>query len=211
MLIKKIRIKILEEAKQHIIKYGWNDIVFKKIKKNSEFNLKEIKLLFPNGHKQLLQLYLDELNKKMKIESKKVNFLRLKIHERIKELIKIRLVIMSKEKILISRTFFYMLLPHNYKFSLKNIYKTVDEIWFISGDSSTDFNYYTKRAILASVYTSTIIHFINNENFNETLNFLNQQLKRVSKIPKIKEKFKDLINITPKIFNISKIFSSFKQ
>lgn len=31
----------------------------------------------------------------------------------------------------------------------------VDDIWYWAGDRSTDFNWYTKRALLAGIYTST--------------------------------------------------------
>jgi len=41
--------------------------------------------------------------------------------------------------------------------------------------------------------------------------FLNNQLKQVSKIPKIKEQIKSTINILPKSFSFAKNFSRFRQ
>ena len=39
--------------------------------------------------------------------------------------------------------------------ALENLSLMVDDIWYMAGDKSTDFNWYTKRAILAAIYTST--------------------------------------------------------
>jgi len=206
-----IRNQILQLAKPIIVKDGWNENLFNKIIKDSDVNINDLNALFPNGYRELLQYYLNEINKTMTKESKKIDFLRFKVHERIYKLCTLRLEILSKEKKLIVKTFYHLMLPQNYKFSLKNLYKTIDQIWFLGGDISTDFNFYSKRAILASIYTATIIHFINNDNFNETLIFLKKQLKKVSHIPKIKNRFADILKFSPNIIKFKKNFSFFKQ
>ena len=211
MNLNKIRNEILSESKSYVVKYGWNENLFNKVAKNSKFESAFILTLFPEGYISLVQLYLDEINTKMTQESKKLNLIRLKVHERIRELCILRLKIMVIEKKLISKTFFHLLLPNNFKFCLKNLYKTVDQIWYLAGDSSTDFNFYTKRMILASIYLNTIVHFINNNNLDETINFLINQLKKVSKIPKIKNRFNDVIKLLPNLFKLSKNFNFIKQ
>jgi len=211
MSLKKIRNKVLQEAKVHVLKSGWNESLILTISKTSNFKYDEIKVLFPEGYKQILQMYLDEINNNMSKESQKINFIRLRVHERIRELIILRLKIFLKDKKLIHKTFLFLLLPHHYKLSSKNLYKTVDQMWFIAGDNSTDFNFYSKRVILASIYTTVITHFINNDNIDETILFLTKQLKKVSKIPKIKNKVSDLVNFIPQIFKLGKSFSFFKQ
>ena len=37
--------------------------------------------------------------------------------------------------------------------------RTVDAIWHAAGDRSADFSWYTKRAILAAVYTATVLYW----------------------------------------------------
>ena len=211
MKVKKIRHQILEDAKPVIKNYGWNENLFKKISENSKYTLDDIQVLFSKGYLDLMQLYFDEVNIQMTRESKKINLLRLRIHERIREIIILRLKIMSNNKIIASKTFFHLLLPQNYKISIKNIYKTSDQIWFLAGDTSTDFNFYSKRIILSSVYSATLIHFFNNNNFEETLAILNKQLKKVSNIPKIKNRINDAISLAPQIMKFRKNFSFFKQ
>ena len=211
MNLEKIRNNIMQEAKVNVIKYGWNENLLLNISRHSKYKHEEIKILFPDGYKEILQMYLNEINNRMTKESEKINLIRLRVHERIKEIIILRLRLISKDKKLIHKTFLHLLLPTNYKLASKNLYKTVDQIWFIAGDNSHDFNFYSKRAILASVYTSTILHFINNDSIDDTILLLSKYLKRVSKIPKIKNKVGDLFNAFPKILKFGKNLSSFKQ
>jgi len=209
--LNKIRNEILSEAKPYVIKYGWSEEMFKRMAKKSKYENCTVLSLFPDGYVSLTQLYLDEINTKMTYKSKKINFIRLKVHERIRELCILRFNIMQKEKKIINKTFFYLLLPYNYKFCLRNLYKTVDQIWYLAGDSSTDFNFYSKRAILASIYSTTLLHFVNNNNFDETINLLNKQLKRVSRIPKVKEKISDFLKLASHLIKIRKNFNFTKQ
>ena len=211
MNLKKIRYEILNKSKNIIEKNGWNENLFFLISKNSNYKDYEINTLFPNGYKSLLDLYLSEINEKMTKESKNIDLIRLKVNERIKALMTIRLKIMKNEKKLISKTFLYLLLPHNFKIASQNLYKTVDQIWFLAGDNSTDFNFYSKRAILASIYSTTLLHFINNDNINETIDVMNQSVKKVSKIPKIKNQAKNIIKLLPNIIQLKNKFSFVKQ
>ena len=211
MNLNKIRKEVLSDSKTYVIKYGWNEKMFSKVAKNSKYDTAVVLSLFPEGYISLIQVYLDEINAKMTKESKKLNLIRFKVHERIRELCILRFKIMTKEKKIVCKTFLHLLLPNNYNFSLKNLYKTVDQIWYLAGDSSTDFNFYSKRAILASIYSTTIMHFINNDNFEETINLLNKQLKKVSKIPKIKERLSDYIKLASHFVKLGKKFSFSKQ
>ena len=209
--IKKLRLKVLKEAKKNISDLGWNKKLLLKTQHDLNFQNDEISALFPNGYYDLLEMYLDEINNKMISESKKINLIRLRVHERIRELIILRLKIMSENKKMISKTFIFLLFPKNYKISLRIIYKTIDEIWFLSGDHSTDFNFYSKRIILASIYSAVMIHFINNNDLDKTIIFLDKQLKKVSKIPKLKNKINNIVDFLPKIYKLRKKFLSPKQ
>jgi len=205
------RKKILKDIKALVIKDGWNDQLFLNYSKISKFSNEEINALFPAGYQTLIDMYLEEINLKMTKNSKKINLIRLRTHERVRELVKLRLKIMLKEKILIKKTFIHLLLPFNHKIAYKNLYRTVDQIWFLAGDNSTDFNFYSKRAILATIYTSTISHFINNDDYEETINFLEKNLKKVSLIPKFKNKTKNFSEFLLKSIKFKKNLSSFMQ
>ena len=50
----------------------------------------------------------------------------------------------------------------------KLMYRTVDAMWRAAGDTSTDFNFYTKRGILAGVYGSVLVRWFNDTSEDES-------------------------------------------
>ena len=94
------------------------------------------------------------------------------------------------------------------------LYRTCDEIWRVSGDTSNDFSFYTKRLILSGVYTSTLLFWINEDsnNFENTEKFLDRRLKNVSSIGKIKKVSNDFfMNESGYFKNALSIFSNFSR
>ena len=72
-------------------------------------------------------------------------------------------------------------------------------MWYLAGDNSTDFNFYTKRLILSGIYTNALFVFFSKDMKHVEEN-LNINLKRVAKIPKIKERLSFIIDNAPKFF-----------
>jgi len=71
--------------------------------------------------------------------------------------------------------------------SLKVSWNIVDEFWYIAGDKSVDFNHYTKRGLLFSVFVPSVIYWLNkNVSDHEVVRFVDNLLIRVNKIGKIK-------------------------
>ena len=57
-----------------------------------------------------------------------------------------------------------------------------------AGDTATDWNFYSKRALLAGVYSSTVLFWLNDksEDFRDTWAFLDRRIADVMKVPKLK-------------------------
>ena len=129
------------------------------------------------------------------------------VHKRIKKIIITKVNLMNKHKDFYRRTFYFLLIPINYKLLTAYLYKSVDLMWYISGDNSTDFNFYTKRMILSGVYSSVILHFISNDSLLETEKKLDNNLLKVSKIPVIKEKIRFYKKSLPSFWRLVKKYS----
>jgi len=213
--MKKTKIKSLEKKRMEMVnlsknivkKYGWNDSLFKKISSHNRISYDELIILFPNGYKEMLKLSLDYLNYELKNICSQYDFIRLPVHKRIKKIILTKINIINKHKDYYRRTFYFLLIPINYKLLTAYLYKSVDLMWYISGDNSTDFNFYTKRMILSGVYSSVILHFINNDNLLETEKKLDNNLLKVSKIPVIKEKIQLYKKSLPSFLRLLKSYS----
>ena len=79
-------------------------------------------------------------------------------------------------------------LPFNAPLALKLLYKTVDALWYAAGDTSTDFNFYTKRATLAGVYSSTLLYWLNDRSPDSeaTWAFLDRRVDDVMRFERLK-------------------------
>ena len=202
-LLKK-RLEVLKYAKIFISEKGLNKNSLENISKRYGLNINEIEVLFPEGNIDLIKFTLEQLNKELEEYCKKIDLIRLPVHKRIKKVLLSKISLMNKNKLFYRSIFLNLLIPKK-NFSLSNqLYNSVDQIWFIAGDSSTDFNFYTKRLILSGIYSRVILFFFNNNNQEELENILDESLKRVSKIPEIKSKLKIFKDYLPKIANFVK-------
>ncbi len=190
-----IKLKILDEAKDIIKVKGWSPKIFKNLRSN-DINTNEIKILFPNGYKDLLYLSLDEVNRILDIKIKKTNLINLTLTNRIKKILITRFQILDINKKFYQKTFNHLLLPSNVKVMKKSLYKAIDEMWYMAGDNSTDFNFYTKRLILASIYINALFIFFNSTLDDVELN-IDKNLKKLSNIPKLKNKLSVLADGLP--------------
>jgi len=206
--LNKRRLEILEIAKKIIPFEGWNENIMQSINDESNIAIYEIKALFPNGYKDLLKFYLSDLDVKMIKKVRGINLDNLRTHEKIYAIIMIRINNNIKEKELFRKTMFNLSMPFNTKIAISSVYKTVDHIWHLANDHSYDFNYYTKRVILAFIYSSTIFFWINDDsnNIKKVEIFLKNQIKKTSSIKGVKKTFINTFNKISNNINFKKIF-----
>lgn len=210
--LKQLRFDILNLAKKHVIYNGWNDQITELIANEKKYKISKIIGLFPEGYKSILELYLYNADNEMVKKCNNINLIRMRTPERIKKIILLRLKINEKEKKLIKKTLFALMLPQHSKIATSSLYNTINQIWYLAGDNSTDFNFYTKRIILASVYCRTVFYWLgSNKNLYKTEKYLDKQLKKVIKIPNIKEKLNLTKSFLSNFFAFYKKFSGFKQ
>ncbi|MDR2831722.1 MAG: COQ9 family protein [Rickettsiales bacterium] len=164
----------------------------------TDLNLASSFCKFQNGIYSALEYIAEDLNNLMETELKNSNLEAMRVRERIKLAVQIRLsnyIKLPNYREFLKNILSFSVLPKNTYFSSKLLYKTVSAIWYGIHDQSTDFNYYTKRAILAGVYLSTILFFINDysKDFADTLLFLDKRINNVMTFQKFKTRLKGII------------------
>ena len=201
------KLKVLVIAKNLLAKDGFNSKTFKNISKNIEIDEDEMHLLFPKGYIDIIDFSLEQLNEELEKYCKTLDLIRLPLHKRIRKILLSKILIMNKEKNFYKSLFVSILLPKK-SFSIpKYLYKSIDQIWYIAGDTSVDFNFYTKRLILAGIYSRIILFFFNNNNQISLEKILDTDLKRVAKIPKLKSKINIFKNNLPSILKFIRRFN----
>tara|TARA_S200000501_G_scaffold354792_1_gene375838 strand:- start:102 stop:731 length:630 start_codon:yes stop_codon:yes gene_type:complete len=187
---------ILQKVKKIVSIEGWSsDILLKLQKKNIKNS--DLFFLFPRGYKDLLEYTLEDINQKLENKLTKINLINFPINKRIKKILLLRFHILNDDKIFYKKTFNHLLLPINNKISKKSLYNSVNAMWYLAGDNSTDFNFYTKRLILSAIYINALFVFFSKDMKDVEVN-LDNNLKRISKFPKIKERISFIKDNAPK-------------
>ncbi|CAO6130852.1 COG5590 Uncharacterized conserved protein [Candidatus Pelagibacterales bacterium] len=166
------------------------DIFFKKITGLNFLEKEELILAVSN-------LFFEDLDKNFLNETKaNINKIK-KTNEKISFLLNKRFQEEKKNKDLIKKIFIHLIKNNNSNKVLNYIYSVADTMWKHSNDRSVDFNYYTKRLILSSVYLKILILIFYRENLTDEDidNEIQKSLEHIKLISQFKIKFDFLKNI----------------
>ena len=194
----KIKSIILQKLKKIVSDEGWSEKVLKQLLQNG-VEKSDLVTFFQYDYKELLKYSLVELNKSVEKEINKINIINYSLNKRIKKILMLRFNILNNDKEFYKKTFYHLLIPSNNKIMKSSLYKSVDTMWYLAGDNSTDFNFYTKRLILAVIYVNALFVLFN-KNFDEVEKNIDRNLKKISKIPKIKDRISFIKDNLPVFF-----------
>lgn len=184
--------RVVEATLKHIPFDGWSDEAVKLGLQDLGLEESTFYTLFDNDVAKAVEHYSDMLDRQMLeiLEGKKLD--EMKIRERVHTAVMTRLNLLAPHKLAAKKTCAYLALPHHAALGTKLLYRTVNKIWYAAGDTATDFNFYTKRGLLAGVYTSTLLYWFNDNSpeFEDTQAFLSRRIENVMLIPKIKARLK---------------------
>ena len=194
----KIKSIILQKLKKIVSDEGWSEKVLKQLLQNG-VEKSDLVTYFQYDYKELLKYSLEELNNSLEKEINKINIINYSLNKRIKKILMLRFNILNNDKEFYKKTFYHLLIPSNNKIMKSSLYKSVDTMWYLAGDNSTDFNFYTKRLILAVIYVNALFVLFN-KNFDEVESNIDRNLKKISIIPKIKDRISFIKDNIPLFF-----------
>lgn len=176
-----IRRAILEEALKSAPFEGWTPKLLTHASAAAGYDPLMHRRAFPGGVVEALDYFIAEADREMLEAVRTETLSALKIRERIALLIRTRLERQLPRREAIRRAIAVYLLPGNAPHLLKTLHRTVDAMWIAAGDQSTDFNWYTKRLLLAKVYGATLTIWLrdNSEGQKDTWEFLDRRIAAV--------------------------------
>ena len=154
---------------------------------------------FPGGPGQLLSFFMAEADREMTAAAAARGLADGPVRARIGGIIRLRLEALAPHREAIRRAIALQLLPGHGPGALRNLYRTVDAIWRAAGDTSTDFNYYSKRALLAAVYTTTLLRWLDDQSDEcaETWAFMDRRIADTLRIGKLRRRAEKLLARLP--------------
>jgi ubiquinone biosynthesis protein COQ9 len=147
-------------------------------------------LLFPGGTVDMIEAFCDLADRQMEEAAATADLGGMGLTARVRAVIALRLAQHRPARDAVRRAVAILSLPVNARASARTAARTVDAIWHAAGDRSTDFSWYTKRAILASVYGATLLYWLRDSSEEDaaTLAFLDRRLAGIGRIGRVRSR-----------------------
>jgi ubiquinone biosynthesis protein COQ9 len=144
------------------------------------------------GQLGMIDVYIQEVDRALAAYFTPKRLSGMKIREKIRALVWHRLEIMGPAREAVRRALAILAMPQNLPLALRISWRTTDLMWRIAGDTSTDFNHYTKRMTLGAVYGSTLLVWLDDENedWAITAGFLDRRIDSVMRFEKFKAEWR---------------------
>ncbi|MBX3560740.1 MAG: COQ9 family protein [Sphingomonas sp.] len=170
---------------------GWSDSALAMAAEELGVPAERARLALPGGQAQMIDAWFDAIDRAMLDAFPPERIAALKIRERIRELVLFRLATIQPHREALRRALAVLALPGNVPSSARLAWRSADRIWRLAGDTSTDFNHYSKRAILIGVYGSTSLVFLEDESGDlaDTRAFLDRRIDGVMRFEKAKARW----------------------
>ncbi|MEO8723696.1 MAG: COQ9 family protein [Sphingobium sp.] len=146
------------------------------------------RLAFDGGPVAMIDAWFTYIDERMTAALPTATLEPMKIRERITALVAKRLDFLAPDREALRRALSLLSMPQNLARAAKMGWRAADIMWNAAGDTSTDYNHYTKRSLLAAIYTATLLVFVNDESegYADTRAFLARRIDGITKFEKAK-------------------------
>jgi ubiquinone biosynthesis protein COQ9 len=160
----------------------------------------EAETLFPRGAADMVAQFSDWADRRMLEAAEGLEGMR--VRERISTLMRARLAVLEPHREAVRRGLSVLALPQNAALGARLLYYTVDSAWYAAGDRATDWNFYTKRTLLAGVVASTMLYWLDDRSPGaaDTLAFLERRLDDAMRIPRVTAQLREVADRLPNPF-----------
>jgi ubiquinone biosynthesis protein COQ9 len=152
----------------------------------------QARFAMPKAQTGMIDVYIQEVDRGLEAWFTPKRLSGMKIRDKIRSLVWHRLEIMGPAREAVRRALAILSMPQNLPLALRISWRSTDLMWRIAGDTSTDFNHYTKRLTLGAVYGSTLLVWLDDqsEGWSDTAAFLDRRIDDVMRFEKFKAEWR---------------------
>lgn len=178
--------RVLDAAMAHVPFDGWSDRTLQAAMTEAGLDAALGRMFFPRGGVDLAMAYHARGDAAMVARLAATDLSALRFRDRIATAIRTRLELSDRELVRRGTTLFA--LPQHAADGAAALWQTADQVWTALGDSSRDFNWYTKRATLSAVHAATVLFWLGDETpaHQATWDFLDRRIEGVMQFEKLK-------------------------
>jgi ubiquinone biosynthesis protein COQ9 len=148
------------------------------------------KLAVPGDAAGMIDLWFAQIDRRMAAALPPETLAAMKIREKITALVEARLDALAPDREALRRAVAILAMPQNAARAARLGWRSADVMWRLAGDVATDYNHYTKRAMLAGIYAATIAVLLQDQSEGqaETRAFLARRIDNIMEFEKAKAK-----------------------
>jgi ubiquinone biosynthesis protein COQ9 len=190
--LEKLRRQLALPIGENAVFDGWTRKAVESAAQQVGVDPAQARLAIPKSQAGMIDLYIQEVDRALEASFTPEALTAMKIRERIRSLVWRRLEIMGPAREAVRSALAILAMPQNVPLSLRVGWRTADLMWRIAGDTSTDFNHYTKRMTLGAVYASTLMAWLDDgsEGWTQTAAFLDRRIDNVMQFEKWKAQWR---------------------
>ncbi len=199
MIKENLKSQFLEKFLENSAFTGWNEDSLMQSALDLGLNPKYGYILFSNGLEEIAAYFNEIINEKFLLKLNDLDLANLKIREKIQIMLLARLEIILSHKQAIRQLSAFYQFPPRIAQGLKEDWKVADIIWHKCNDTSTDYNYYSKRLILARIHKTSITHILCSDacDLSDLEEFVKEKINKVMEFEKTKADFKKKLKNIP--------------
>ncbi len=179
--------KLLDAALLHVPFDGWSEETFRAAVADAGIEMALARGICPRGAVDLAVAYHRRGDAAMLAALDAADLGEMRFRDRIAFAVRARLEAVEDRE-LVRRGMTLFALPQHGAEGARLVWGTCDAIWTALGDDSRDANWYTKRASLGAVYSSTLLFWLGDDSpeHEETWAFLDRRIEGVMQFEKVK-------------------------
>jgi len=186
--LERLRRELALPVGENAVFDGWTRAAVDSAARQLGLDPVQARLAMPKTQAGMIDLYIQEVDRALEAWFTPQRIAKLKIRQRIRALVWHRLEIMGPARESVRRGLAILAMPQNVPLALRIGWRSADVMWRIAGDTSTDFNHYTKRMTLGAVYGSTLLAWLDDhsDGLSDTADFLDRRIDDVMRFEKFK-------------------------
>jgi ubiquinone biosynthesis protein COQ9 len=178
---------------------GWSLTALRAGARSIGLSEAEALAMFPRGPADMVQWFSHWADREMLNAIATEDFTVMRTTERLTAAIGARLAVLAPYREAARRAAAVLALPPNLPLGARLLYDTVDAAWYAAGDTATDFNFYSKRALLAGAYGATLVYWFEDRSPGsvDSLEFLRRRLADVMALPRVASRLRAVADRLP--------------
>lgn len=188
LTLDEIRLQLAPAIADAAVFDGWSDVAVQSAAALHGIDPAVARLAYPGGAIDMIAAWIGAVDAAMAGALSAERIGNLPIRERIRTLVQFRLDAIATQREALRRAQAIMAMPQNVARALRLGWSSADAMWRLAGDTATDYNHYTKRMTLGSIYAATLAVFAqdDSEGQADTKAFLDRRIEGVMKFEKAK-------------------------